>query len=383
MIDSCPAAHRQAAPSIHDDPISTQLLHDPHSASNRLGSCRQKNRTPTDPIHPSLSTQRTNMVSAQLKNAMHELMRQRQAGNITSLNDVALQTCMLLRLAALTSSQPRSDVMHVREELQAFIPETCVIEAVAGRVLEILEAPDLTRKIIEPELNALVTEVREAPSELTEQTASIFNPGDSVVVLGEAEGGAIEAALIEAAEGFVEENSGHEPLKVCIIRVAPDHENLAQRMHNRLAHVEGISASLRQDVCVTAVLRNCSKVLLSAIALDVEEGGLCVPGSSLAASAANRMKVPVVIVVPRHRMVPAGNSTVSFMSKDNGSPGKVWCYEESRQDSEHEAILVQGTLFDMVAMQKCTMIVTEYGGYALEYVKSLGPSFDDSYTDGS
>jgi len=326
---------------------------------------------------------RNNMVSTQLKKAMQELMRQRQSGKISSLSELSLQTCMLLRLAALTSSQPRSDVMQVREELQVFIPEICIVEAVAGRVMEILESPDLTRKIIEPELNALVSEVREAMAELTEQIASIFNPGDEVIVLGEPEGGCIEMSLLEAAEGFVEEYGPGNPLRISVIRVAPDHDNDAKGMCERLNEAEGITASLEQDANITVALQRCTKVLISAIALDVEEGGLCAPGSSLVSSAANRMKVPVILVVPRHRMVPAGNSAVSFMSKDNGNPGKVWSYDESRQDADHEAISVQGTMYDMIALQKCSMVVAEYGGYAPEYVKNLGPSFDDSFTDGS
>lgn len=318
------------------------------------------------------------MLSELLRNAAKEVMRRSEAGN-TLLHELAERICLLLRVTALTSAYPSDAVNEIREELRPFIPQVCILEALAGRVLQILEAEDISRDAIEPQLNCLLDEVREANNELIEQASAMFSGGDSILILAEKEGGVLEAALRDAADAICDDPSVEgNPLRVAIVEVAPDHNGTAHAMHGRLKEVQGLQTRMVRDADVTSVLRSYSKVVLTAVAMDVDDGGLCFAGSGIVTAAANRMKIPVVLIMARHRMVPVGNASVAILSQEVGCPGKVWSYEEARDDRKHEAISVQASVYDLVPLQKCEMVVTEYGGYSSEYVKTLAVNHDGS-----
>lgn len=321
------------------------------------------------------------MLSEALLDAAREVMRRSEAGN-TPLHEQAERICLLLRVTALTSPEPSEAVDEIRRELRPFIPEGCILESITGRVLQILDSEDVSRETIEPLLNSLLEEVREAHNELIEQASSMLSAGDSILMLAEPEGGFLEAALRDAADAICDDpTSEGRPLRVTLVKVAPDHDGIAKSMHNRLRNVQGLETRMVRDADVTAALCNCSKVILTAIAMDVDDGGLCYAGSGIVCAAANRMKVPVVLVMARHRMVPVGNASVAILSQEVGCPGKVWCYEEARDDRKHEAISVQANVYDLVPLQKCEMVVTEHGGYSSEYVKTLAPNYEGAPGD--
>lgn len=317
------------------------------------------------------------MLSEALRKAAKEVMRRSEAGT-TPLQELAERICLLLRVTALTSSDPTDAVNEITAQLRPFIPQVCILEALAGRVLHILEGEDVSREAIEPQLNGLLEEVREAHNELIEQASAMFSGGDSILILGEEEGGVLEAALRDAADAIRDDPAAEEdPLRVAIVEVAPDHDGVTRAMQSRLKAVQGLRTRVVRDADITSALRNCSKVVLSAVAMDVDDGGLCFAGSGIMTAAANRMKIPVVVVMARHRLVPAGNTSVAILSQEMGSPGKIWKYEEARDDRKHEAISVQAGVYDLVPLQKCEMVVTEYGGYAPEYVKTLVVNYDE------
>lgn len=285
---------------------------------------------------------------------------------------------MLLRLTALKGSDPRSDVVQIRDELEPFIPEVCILDAITARIMEILDG-EVT--VIEPLLDSLLEEVREAESELAEQLSSLFNPNDHVLVIAEREGGFIEASLKDAAEAIHEEDNSKQ-LSVTIISVMPDHEGLGKSMAARLKGAKALSVDVFEDSYVTYALQKCNKVLLPALAVDMKDGGVCPLGSAIICCAANRMRVPTVLAFPKHRMVPVLSGSVHVMTRYTLSPGKLWAYDEARDDRVRDAITVVSLAYDLVPVQKCEMIVTEFGGYAPEYAKSLAPKFETPADEG-
>lgn len=304
-------------------------------------------------------------------------MRQSQNGT-HPVSLLAEKLCRLLRLTALLSSDPKEDVVQLRNDLESFIPEVAILDAIVGRILEIYDSQK--EENVELSLDVLLEEVREADKELTEQLASVFSSRDHVLVIGERKGGVCEGALKDAAEGF-REGDPDGSLCVTIVSILPDHDGVADAMHDRLKGVKGISSKTVYDASIVLALEKCNKVILPAIALDVEDGGLCPQGSTLICAAANRMRIPVVIALPNHRMIPVGCSGVLAMGKQRKSPGKIWSYEEARNDRTHDAITVVSPAYDLVSLQKCQMVVTEFGGYASEYAKFYAPNFDHSEKD--
>ncbi|CDF32136.1 Translation initiation factor eIF2B, subunit beta [Chondrus crispus] len=322
----------------------------------------------------------TPVLSEALRKASKEVMRLSEAGN-TPLDELAERICLLLRVAALTSADPPGTVTQIRDQLRPFIPQMCILEAIAGRVLYILN--ESFSDSIEHDLDALLDEVREAKNELVEQTSAMFSGGDSIMMLGNDEGTVLEAALRDAAEALSDDPIAiGNPIRVAIVQVAPDHEGKARATYGRLKNVSGLKTRLIRDSHITSELRRCTKVILRAIAMDVDDGCLCFSGSGIITAAANRMRIPVVLVMARHRIVPVGNASVAIMSQQTGSPGKVWCYEEARDDRKHDAISVHSSIYDLVPLQKCEMVVTEFGGYSADYVKTFAAAvtLDNSNT---
>lgn len=313
-----------------------------------------------------------------LQKAIKEVIRGTQT-NQPSHHELAERLCRLFRVAAIKTRDPRVAVTQVHNQLRPFVAETCILESLYARVLESLGGEETDPQTLETELQVLVDEVRESQTELAEQTSGVINGGDCVMVLGEEEGGVIEMAIKEAAEAIVEE--GMRGLKVVVVRVAPDHGDLAGTMKERLESVEGVKVRVVDDTGVTEGLRRCDKVLLSGLGVEVDDGGLCERGAALVCAAANRMKVAVVLVVGRHRIVSVGNRAVWTMSQRGGHPGMVWKYEEARDDRAHEAVMVVGGVYDAVALQKCDLVVTEFGGYAPDFVRTLVPNLENGNGD--
>lgn len=312
------------------------------------------------------------MLPEGLLKTTNEVLRRCQ--DLSSPADVAERLCMLLRVTALTSPEPRAAVSEVHDKLRPFIADAHVLEAVAARVQELLVG-DAPRAALEAELDALLEEVRDAEAELAEQTAGVLGSGDVAVVLGEAEGGFMEAALRDAGETLAD--AGARGLTVRVVRVAPDPGCVADGLAGRLRGVRGLDVEAVQDSDVTRALVGASKVVVVAEALDAEDGALCGRGAGLLAAAANRMRVPLVVVVPRHRLLAGGGSVVSVMGLAAAAPGPVWCYEEARADRKHAAVGVVAHRFDVVApVEKIDMVVTEFGGYAPKYVKMLTPKLE-------
>lgn len=305
--------------------------------------------------------------------ASKEVMRHSQKK--TTPAHLSKSLCMLLRVTALTCPDPRKAVNDVAEQLRPFVADLHILEGITGRVLEALGGKDLSREVIEPELDTLMDEVREAEIELAEQTSTMLSASDTVVLLAERKGSFLEAALCDAAETITDTDpTAGLAMTVRIIRVAPDHDGVADAMHERLRDKPGLHASVVQDANMASALVGATKVFLAASGLDVDDGALCEPGSGILCAAANRMRVPVIVVCPRHRITPMGCAAVGMAGLDGAPPGQVWAYEESRADRQHEPVQVVAFRYDIVALQKCDIVVTEYGGYAPEYMKSIAPN---------
>lgn len=320
----------------------------------------------------------SDLLPPDLQKAVKEVIRGTQT-NQPPHHELAERLCRLFRVAAIKTHDPRAAVTQVRNQLRPFIAETCILESLCARVLESLGGEEVNLETVETELQVLVDEVRESRAELAEQASGVINGGDCVMVLGEEEGGVVEVAIKEAAEAIVEERM--RGFKVVVVRVAPDHGDLAWRMKERLESIEGVKPRVVDDTEVSEGLRRCDKVLLNGVGVEVDDGGLCRRGAALVCAAANRMKVAVVLVVGRHRVVPVGNRAVWMMGQRGGYPGMVWKYEEARDDRNNEAVTVVGGVYDVVALQKCDLVVTEFGGYAPDFVRSLVPNLEDGSGD--
>lgn len=315
------------------------------------------------------------MLSEALEKTAQEFMRQSQNGT-KSMNLLAERVCALLKIAALHAGErpgARLDVDQLRCDLSPFIPEFCILDAIVGHIFSILDGENLRHEPIEKSLFSLLEEVRDAEYEMGEQLATLFNPGDNVIVLAEREGGYIEAALKDAVDGMVEDDSSIA-MKVSVLSPLPDHEGLGTAMSARLDALKGMEATNIPDALVTKVMQKCNKVVLAAIALDVDDGSLCYPGSALICSAANRLKVPVVIAMPKHRILPLGSNSITLMSRTKKPPGMIWEYQQARDDRDRDPISVIAPAYDVIQHQRCEMVVTEFGGFATEYVRAFAPS---------
>lgn len=319
------------------------------------------------------------MLSGKLGAAVTELLRQRDSGALSSPAEVTLQACMLLRAAALGSSDASATVAAVRDAILSHDPLAGAVEPVAALVATAVATHAESRKDLDAALNKLVEQVRESTAELAEQAATILPGGDCVVVLGEAPGGAIEKAIAEAARSALEEHEesggdGAAPeLSVHIVQVQPDHKKIAEGMRRRLSVVEGVAVSVTLDACCARAFRGATKALLHAQLVDPDAGAVCPVGALLVASAARRAGVPVVTLAPAHSVLPVGSSGAQRLVELRGNPGAVWCYEEARADSTHEPIEVSGALFDRVSCESIAMVVTEFGGYSPLFLKDLAP----------
>lgn len=320
----------------------------------------------------------SDLLSDDLQKAVKEALRGIQTAPPPP-HELAERLCRLFRVTAIKMRDAHGATKRVRDQLQPFVEETCILESLYARVLETLNGENANQESVEMELQALLDEVRESQAELAEQASGIINEGDCLMVLGEGEGGVIEMAIREAAEAVVEE--GGRGIEVVVVRVAPDHKDLAGGMKGRLEVVKGVGVRVVDDVEVTRGLKGCDKVLLSGVGVEADDGGACGRGAALVCAAAARMSKAVVLVVGRHRILPVGCRAVVAMSQREGYPGMVWNYEEARDDRVCEAIAVVGGVYDVVSLQKCELVVTEFGGYASDFVKFLVPNVKSGHAD--
>lgn len=322
------------------------------------------------------------MLSEGVLRTAKELVRQSQNRSCQP-NVLAAQILKLERVTALRTDKPLSDIIALREELEAHIGHRYVLDAITARVLDALDGKSDSRVKIENALDALVEQLSDSEGELVEQLSSCVIPNDRVMIVAEEEGGVIENALLEAAEVQIAESTGGDDvISVTVVKLLPDDDGIAEEMVERLGTAKGLKARLVSDVQLTEVMASCGKVLLSGVAMDVDEGVACIPGSGLVCGVANRMRVAVVLGVSKFRMMPVGSGCVTAMATQHRYPGTIWDYNEARDDERREAVAMVAPMFDMIGMTKFEMIVTELGGCPPDYVVNLIPAYEKTEGEG-
>lgn len=213
-------------------------------------------------------------------------------------------------------------------------------------------------------------------------------------------------------------------LCVSVVELQPDDNGAAAALAARLRRA-GLRVRVTQDRHVTRdmqVMRNAfggvTKVVLSAEAMDLEHGLACTTGSAMLCSMANRLRVAVVAVVSKFAMLPVGGSggggvnggggrangggmngygNNSGSANGNGGfggyagsnvaavaatgrlckfPGRVWDYDQACDDRGRDGIAVCAPKFDVVALAKVDVVMTEAGGYDPDYMVNLVPAFE-------
>lgn len=362
------------------------------------------------------------MLSDAVLETAKELIRQSEAGTLAA-NALSVHVLKLLRATALSSRTPAADVADVRFALEIYADRRArpVIEGVSARVLDAVDSGHTAKY-----LDALVEQLGDSDTDLVEQASDMLVAGDVLVVLPQRtaetggaagdDGNVIERAIANAAELLIQErhngvtsigtgtgtemkkkkkNEGKgedDVLSVMVVRVYPDdgvdykdedgdEESMdgggsADRMARRLNDVRGVKASVVDDYMVARSMRQCSKVIVYASMLDVDEGLGCTRGSALVIALANRMRVPTIAVCSRYRIMPMGSRCVAAMACALRAPGKVWAYEGARDDAHRESVAVVAPLVDVVQMHKIDTVVVETGGYAPDYVVHLMPAYE-------
>lgn len=320
------------------------------------------------------------MLSEGVLRTAKELVRQSQNAECRA-NVLASQILKLQRVTALRSDTPVSDVIELRDELETHISHRYVLDAITARVVDVVDEKVKTPSALEAALDALVEQVGDSESELVEQLAASIVVGDRLMIICEPEGGVVESAIKEAAD-VLTSDFGACDLDVTVVKLLPNDGDMTECMGKRLGCVDGVEARVIEDVCVTHWMRRCTKVIVSGVGVDVDDGMACVAGSAMVSGVATRMRVAVVGAVSKFRMMPVGSGCVAALGLQQRYPGCIWDYDESRDDGRREAVAMVAPAFDVITMPKFDMIVTEGGGCSPEYVVHLIPAYEKTEGDG-
>ena len=343
------------------------------------------------------------MSSSDLNKVATALIRETEKDLLTH-GKLAENVVKLLRLTAIQNCDyPDHAIMSMRNRLAREISALCIVDSLVCRVLHLLNGGDLSgpnldeihfptnpgsalradtntsssseensteqdrAQSMDQKLKDLVKEVSLADKELAEQLATCITVGDHVMILGEKANGFVEDAIINAAADMTDQNK----LKVTVLRIQPDFQDLANKTSQRLRKEDNIQVNVVNDVNVLQALKHCTKVMLTALAVDVDEGPICYSGATLLTTAAYSTRRPVIVGMPRHRILPRFSGCVEAMCTLRKLSENIMAYEETRCEENAHPIVLTGTQYDIVALNKVDTIVTEFGGYAPPYVKDL------------
>lgn len=344
------------------------------------------------------------VLDAVLKTAK-ELMRQAEAGTLSG-DALEVQILKLERATALSSPTAAADVLEVRDLLEARIEEGHIVEAVTARVMDAIAGKEedegagarVIGEVVDEEdegggkgksmksaLDALLELAMESEKELIEQLAACIVAGDNVVIAAAPPGNVMEKAIYEAMSLFMStycadssDISKDVQIEVTVVQSSADDEGAAKAMAKRLQGFGGIKTNVADDWEVTRIMSRCRKVLLRGITLDVDDGVACEPGTALLVAAANRLRVPVVVAVPRLRMLPAGTRRVAALAARTRYPGNIWEYEMARDDRSRDPVGVVAPAYDIISLHRFDAVVAEMGAYAPEYVVKIIPAYEDA-----
>ncbi|CAN8065419.1 unnamed protein product [Agarophyton chilense] len=307
-------------------------------------------------------------LSDALLKTTHELLRQYESGSLDEFR-LAEGVAKLLRFAVLQSTDARSAVIELCEEISKRVEEKCIVEALSATALDIVAVGDSEDfGSVQSRIDNLVSQVSSMEGGLLESLASCLTAdGDecNVMVLAERDMGVIEYGIDQAiAEGVGVDLT----IVVACEQMQQDAENMAQRVAKM-----GVTSSIVQDADVANAVRHCDMAIVRAVGIQAEEKALCMHGSRLISTAAWLHRVPLMVVGGTHTITAEGSSALSAMCKVGRQPGATWTYEQCREDRGRHAISVVAPAYDSVELQRVHTVLTERGCFATDFIKVLAP----------
>ncbi|KAI0565648.1 hypothetical protein FGB62_16g169 [Gracilaria domingensis] len=205
------------------------------------------------------STEHGLTLSDALIKTTYELLRQYESGSLDEFR-LADGVAKLLRVAVLQSTDARSAVIELCEEISKRVQEKCIVEALAATALDIVAVGDSDDfGTVQSRIDNLVSQVSALEGGLLESLASCLTAdGDhcSVMLLAEHDGGVIENGIDQAlAEGI--------GVDVTIVVACEEMQSAAESMQKRLSKM-GVTATAVSDAEVESAIRQCDIAIIRA-----------------------------------------------------------------------------------------------------------------------
>lgn len=282
--------------------------------------------------------------------------RERTASGASTRGDAAVQLAQLLRGAALSGSDGASTVARTREALLEHERDVLLVHALSERALEATKAPADARA---GKLGGLVQEVREAEGELGETLGPLLAGSVAFVAAGAAETLASAAGL--AVERAAQRVQGTR--KPMLRAVVP--EPVPGESGDVLKRVSAAGAEAERfgDWQIADALRGADRLVIVAHALHPKYGCAATAGARVAARAACRAGVPVVVAVPKYAILKGKLDGAE--RRGRAHPGAIMDYADVGKGGGIEIVARE---FDWVPLADVALVVTEFGGYAPKFL---------------